>query len=131
MRIEEIRIGSKLLVDKTEVTISHIERNSISWSLGKDRKGKEIFNPFININDERIKGKPITAEDIVKIENIKEREGQFGVYYFIQPYEALRFFFDGTKLIVVKDDTKIIWVADCEYYHEFQNVVSSLIREYI
>lgn len=98
----EIRIGNYLLDE--ELTIIKID------------EGWEIDNP------NRYEPIELTEEILLKIRNIKKKEGKFGLYYYIEPFSALRFFFNGESMTIIKDDKSIIWIADKKYLHEFQNL---------
>lgn len=75
--------------------------------------------------------KPIelTKEILLKCKNIEQKEGSLGIYYFIKPYESLRFFFDGTQLVIIKKDKGNIWIANKTYLHSFQNLFFELTGE--
>ncbi|QQU04019.1 hypothetical protein [Myroides odoratus] len=69
-----------------------------------------------------IKPIELTEEMLFKIKDIVQKEGSLGIYYYIKPYRMLRFFFDGTRLVIIKKDGDDIWIANIKYLHQLQNL---------
>ncbi|WP_177764055.1 hypothetical protein [Flavobacterium sp. I3-2] len=71
----------------------------------------------------------LTPDIMKKIKGIKQKEGSLGLYYYIEPFSVLRFFFDGTQLVIIKKENGNIWIANKKYLHEFQNLYFALTNE--
>jgi hypothetical protein len=61
MKANELRIGNIIQCGGIEIEIGKINENFISFNVSKNNELK-IWNPYIPMNDERLKSIPITEE---------------------------------------------------------------------
>lgn len=66
MKANELRLNNLLEVDGVIIKVGKIEEKHITWNLSK-KDNLRVWNPFLSINDNRIKPIPLTEEWLLKL----------------------------------------------------------------
>lgn len=119
IQANELRLGNVIYLQNKPIKVNIDTLNRIlNPEYSGNIKFKDQYKPI-----------ELTEEILLKCKNIEQKEGSLGIYYFIKPYENLRFFFDGTQLVTIKKDKGNIWIANKTYLHSFQNLFFELTGE--
>lgn len=126
LQTKDLRLNNLLEVDGVIIQVGKIEEKHITWNLSKNDKLR-VWNPFLSINDERIKPIPLTEEWIVKFgfkkidhHRFKIQPSQYDWFYTYSIHDnAFRFYVEDT----------ILCLNTIFYVHQLQNLYFALNGE--
>ena len=124
LQTKDLRLNNLLEVDGVIIQVGKIEEKHITWNLSK-KDNLRVWNPFLPINDERIKLINITEEMLFKFgfkkidhHRFKIQPSQYDWFYTYSIHDnAFRFYVEDT----------ILCLNTIFYVHELQNLYFALV----
>lgn len=122
MKANELRIGNIIQCGGIEIEIGKINENFISFNVSKNNELK-IWNPYIPMNDERLKSIPITEEWLLKFGFVNSGYG-----FFIHLKSLFEIEFNRNEDTFTLDFITRNLIK-YEYVHQLQNLFFALTGE--
>jgi hypothetical protein len=137
MKTKDFRIGNLIEADGNVIEIGMIKENFITWNIAKYPENK-VWNPFLPINDERLKPISLTEKWLLDFGFKKGADDNYNTltipqemmretYLFCNYIGSKKYFNSGIAFVDVFDDeVEISMQTDFKYVHQLQNLYHAL-----